>query len=462
MDVTVYGGTIVILARLGQRSFGSDLPFFAKAASPLIAIVAIAMFLPSRSRAWAKHWLVVIALLTPLTAGIFLYNVWRYQTWIGQHHSTIDAPPIILFVFDELAISSLLDKRGDIDSDIYPNFKFLSVNGIWFKNTITNHPYTDYSFPSFLSGIENAGRTKNFENFPYDTIPSILRNNGYVNDISSPVFSCIESFSPCTTREDANIKLGIKNSLNITYYVIDHIIPSFIITRYFPRIVNNVTPSFDGRIENFLPSVKKGNFYLFHSMASHGPPLINHDGTVHPLAFTPPTARTVTDALHPASGAFWRAYREQMRFVDAELGRFIAALKASGAWDNAIIAVTADHGLCVSERCNRGSPEAILEPEGRLAWVPFFLRAPGLTPRVDDRPAQLIDLAPTLLSAAHRSDLIPKAAEGLDLLTATIPPDRIRRLTVNEDSGKTRIFALPASLPLNDLGIPQPATGDEK
>ncbi len=85
----------------------------------------------------------------------------------------------------------------------------------------------------------------------------------------------------------------------------------------------------------------------------------------------------------------------QLGYADAVLGRLIDRLRAEGMWHDALVAVVADHGAAFR------AGDFLREPSGHneqeLFRVPFLLKAPGQTRGVvDDRPAQLVDLVPTI------------------------------------------------------------------
>ena len=85
----------------------------------------------------------------------------------------------------------------------------------------------------------------------------------------------------------------------------------------------------------------------------------------------------------------------QTAYLDRLLGGFIERLEDSGLWDDAVIAVTADHGIAF--RAGDFARRASDAQAGDAMWVPFFLRAPGLPAgAVDDRNVEMVDLAPTI------------------------------------------------------------------
>jgi arylsulfatase A-like enzyme len=90
-------------------------------------------------------------------------------------------------------------------------------------------------------------------------------------------------------------------------------------------------------------------------------------------------------------------YEEALRYVDAQIGRLIERLKARGTWERTLLAVTADHGQAFYEH---GFPTHASWLYDEVVRVPFFLRIPGGPAGRDGRPAQLIDVAPTILAGA--------------------------------------------------------------
>jgi len=105
-------------------------------------------------------------------------------------------------------------------------------------------------------------------------------------------------------------------------------------------------------------------------------------------------------------------YDGEVRYADAEIGRVLDALRASGELERTIVIVTADHGESLGE--HREWFEHGRDAYETTCRVPLLARLPALLP---DRPApgvrngsvSLADVAPTLLDLLG---LPPLAAEG--------------------------------------------------
>lgn len=89
-----------------------------------------------------------------------------------------------------------------------------------------------------------------------------------------------------------------------------------------------------------------------------------------------------------------QAYNASISFMDAQVGRVIAALDASGLADNTIIVFTSDHGYHMGEH-GLWQKMSLFEESTR---VPLLIVAPGLTQpgSVAEAPVSHVDLFPTL------------------------------------------------------------------
>ncbi len=87
----------------------------------------------------------------------------------------------------------------------------------------------------------------------------------------------------------------------------------------------------------------------------------------------------------------------QMEVVDLALGRFLAALKQRGLYNDSVVIFSADHGEMNGRRgvVDKG---AYLFPD--VLRVPLMVKMPGAAPRAEDAPVSHLDISPTLLEVA--------------------------------------------------------------
>ena len=110
--------------------------------------------------------------------------------------------------------------------------------------------------------------------------------------------------------------------------------------------------------------------------------------------------------LPPAEARYQRAaYYATIEHLDGQLGRVLRAVPR-----DTIVLFCSDHGEMLGDHrwMRKRTPY-----EGS-ARVPMLLRLPGQSPAVDDRPAELMDVMPTLLDAAGVD--VPETVGGQSLL----------------------------------------------
>lgn len=105
-------------------------------------------------------------------------------------------------------------------------------------------------------------------------------------------------------------------------------------------------------------------------------------------------------------------YYACISFVDYQIGRIIAELKAKGIYDDTIIMFSSDHGDMMGDYASMGKRTML----DAAANIPFLLRIPGKEHEIRHDPASLVDVAPTLLSACG-INYDPAEFDGVNLMT---------------------------------------------
>jgi arylsulfatase A-like enzyme len=92
-------------------------------------------------------------------------------------------------------------------------------------------------------------------------------------------------------------------------------------------------------------------------------------------------------------------YVGEIAYVDRQIGRVLAALDEAGRADDTIVIITSDHGENIGEHRLMGHVLCVYDT---LLRVPLVIRYPRLfaAGALDERPAQLIDILPTLVEIA--------------------------------------------------------------
>jgi arylsulfatase A-like enzyme len=117
-------------------------------------------------------------------------------------------------------------------------------------------------------------------------------------------------------------------------------------------------------------------------------------------------------------GAAKARYLESLNYVDAQLARLFGALQSGGRWERTLVVVSADHGEAFYEHGQAAHANGVFQ---EVVKVPLIVRIPGEVPSRESSPADLLDVAPTLLEAlglpphpSHqgRSLLAPPSGSG--------------------------------------------------
>lgn len=128
-------------------------------------------------------------------------------------------------------------------------------------------------------------------------------------------------------------------------------------------------------------------------------------------------------------------YDTEIAYADAQLARLLAAA------DNAVIAVTADHGDEFGEHGIRFHARSLYN---QVVRVPLILRVPGGKPRVVDTPVSIVDIMPTLLDLVGVAG--PPGMNGVSLV-GEAPPKRPVLIELLPDAQIKRDMAAVISAP---------------
>ena len=115
-------------------------------------------------------------------------------------------------------------------------------------------------------------------------------------------------------------------------------------------------------------------------------------------------------------------YDAEVSYVDYLIRQMIKALQKGGQWDSTIFIVTADHGEYLGEHGLLNHQLALYEETLR---VPLIIHYPTLFPpgSRENRPAQLTDVFPTVLTLAG-IDAAKYPSQGVSLLPGDMTQER--------------------------------------
>jgi hypothetical protein len=327
---------------------------------------------------------------------------------VGPH------PPIVVLLFDELPLVSLLDSDGRVDAERFPHFAELAGQSTWYRNATTVAGWTPHALPAMLTGRwPERDVAAHHSEYP-ENLFTLLDGVYEVEAIET-----ISQLCPpwqCGQRAEG-AHGGWSTAFAETSALLAEIVsprePERRVTDGFAEpMVTELGPRFlfrEARAENrparfvdflewFEPEAVGGTgqptLHFLHLLLPHSPWVHLPSGTRY-------------DAPHlPIDGPWWpqlahQRHLAQLEYTDRLLGEAVAAMERAGIYDDALVVVTSDHGHSFTP----GSAGRRLDPSERaaaeLAWVPLFVKEPGqVRGVVDDRNWQHIDLLPTLADYA--------------------------------------------------------------
>jgi hypothetical protein len=350
-------------------------------------------------------------------------------------------PPLVMILFDEFPLSSLLDSKGRIDRRVYPNLAAFADQSSWYRNATGVAGYTPWAMPAMLTGNYPAKvKAPSYTEYP----DNLLTLFGKYYDLK--VYETISQLCPpsrCRSTAGNIDRVGLRAVLGDSARVFKEIVSpydaavdpaSFIdqtATQEAATDSRPLDPQFrfnqlrlnqPSRFNDFLAGLQatsRPTMHFLHLLLPHAPWRYQPTGNEYNFktfgrAFkSDQTPAQVVELAH-------QRHLLQLAYTDGLVGQVMDKLKAQGLWDKSLVVMGADHGegwVPGEKPRSLGKTNA---PD--LLWVPQFIKAPGQDKGVvDDRNWEQVDLLPTI---AELVDIkVPWKMEGV---SQTGPPTRLR------------------------------------
>jgi hypothetical protein len=146
---------------------------------------------------------------------------------------------------------------------------------------------------------------------------------------------------------------------------------------------------------NNRPTAWYGHFLLPHPPFHYLPDGREYEGLLRPLGLHENWVHWSSDAAMVAVAR--QRFMLQLKYVDSLVATMVKTLKATGLFDESLIIVTSDHGLSFDPGYSRRGSPLTRRAVPDILPVPMFVKYPNQrVGTVDPRPAQTIDLLPTI------------------------------------------------------------------
>jgi hypothetical protein len=298
---------------------------------------------------------------------------------------------VVLVVFDELPEMSLLDGSGHIDRDLFPNFAEFADDATWYRNETTVAPYTAEAVPAITTGIYP---TKPFvapsaSAYP-DSIFSLLGKVYRMNVHERVTRMCPQNI--CKGPRGESFGGLVDQSLQLwrSFASPKRSAASFNFNEAAVASLGTGLKVSEEFVESLEPATEP-QFDYAHIELPHLPWQLTKSLQRYPEV---PTLNV--EWFDPATAMISRTrHLMQLQATDTLLGQIIDKLKAIDGYDDAMVVVTADHGISFSNR--QPMRAATEENYPQILWPSLFVKYPGEAEgTIDDRPASSVDIVPTI------------------------------------------------------------------
>ncbi len=373
--------------------------------------------------------------------------------------------PVVMVIFDELPLISLLDEKAMVDPVRYPNFARLMRESYWFRNTSTVATLTPAALPAILTGCyPEEKRLPTARDYP-NSIFSLLGGSYKMKVIESAT----RLFPP-----------GLPNRLEtpdpfvqrIRSMVLDlcAVYPQIVLPAEFSENFPSVTqtwgdfwnqtgegedldeealaakknrPAIFGRFVTAVTPEQEPTLYFLHILLPHKPWKYLPSGKEYnergsSIWQAKNQKRGVWDSDGFAVAEHYERHLLQLGFVDRLLGNLLDRLKQTGLYDRSLIIVAADHGVGFSPGESLRNP--MHDNYSQILMVPLFIKAPHQTAgSIQDRRVETIDILPTIAQILNIS--LPWEIDGRSALNTNLR-DRTSRILVRGKGSREEKFQL--------------------
>ena len=336
--------------------------------SALAAGVAGALYYRSVATRTFVTWLWPGLLLFP--AAFLLAGPVR--PFVVPHDRTrgVEAPkppdtPIVMVLFDQFPLASLLDGQGRINAARYPAFAALASDATWYRRDTTAADLTGWAIPAIVTGsFPHSDRSPTAQEYPHNLFA--LLGPSYTFDVVEPITKLCPERLCGSDREAVAVRYaGTLADLGVVYLHmvlpadLEHRLPSltenwrdfFTASNWKTRWVHARDEDRRANALAFIQSIDghrpARTLYFLHVLLPHEPYVylpsgqeLDDDAALTGLR--PDGRWTVNQWLVVQT---YRRHLLQAGYTDRLLGQLVARLKEVGLYDRALLVVTADHGV---------------------------------------------------------------------------------------------------------------------
>jgi hypothetical protein len=357
--------------------------------------------------------------------------------------------PIVLLIFDEFPVISLLDESGEIDPVRYPNFAALANGATWFRNARTVSGETLDSVAAILSGLQPKPGLLPIQKDHPDTLFTLFENSHKLEVFETvtslcPDLSCGGDIIGPTKEPLQTSRAGFFRDISIVYLhlFIPHDFAGNlpVISQTWKDFYNHQpgeNPDRERRhytavtrpegFANFLNKMSESErpgFYFYHIFLPHVPWRFLPSGKTykHGNVTDIPGLELLKEQWGDNESLVTLGQQRHLLHVgytDKLIGDLVARLKNQNIYDRSLIIITSDHGVSFwpnSSRRARGFTRPGTQND--VFAIPLIMKMPDQRQgQISDDPVHTIDIVPTV---GHVLGVeIPWNTDGQTLITSS-------------------------------------------
>ena len=435
----VHGASAGLLVGLAVVQLLSS--FAVPVAVGVALLVGAGTWMLIRRFAGARLWSQLLVLLPAYSLLVFLVASPASDAFGSESFEAAKAgpssTPIVLIVLDELPTASLITPDGQIDSTRFPNLAGLAAESTWYRNATTVAGFTDQAVPAILTGQYPRRAAPFYANFPDNFFRLVAASHDLVASETitrlCPRGACGDHpTAPGSSTQPVEAGADLSGLYSDAFRVwrdgLTGRSREELRTEQFQEDVDDVSPAppddaetpfppsaepvaQPARLDAFLAALRPADrpmAAMFHLVLPHSPWRYLPDGR----SYAEPAEESGLPGVYTddwTASVARHTHLLQTGYADRLVGQILDRLKSSGMYDDAVVAVVADHGVSFTpDHWRRGyTPETAAE----IMWVPMLVKAPHQTrAALDESNVETIDLVPTIASLADLD--IPWPVDG--------------------------------------------------
>ncbi|HSE41291.1 MAG TPA: sulfatase-like hydrolase/transferase, partial [Acidobacteriota bacterium] len=399
----------------------------------------ILFFVGYKKLSWMQSYLLFLSPAILIVPALFVTHWQIKKLYAAEKEVQVtvvpkNPAPVIILVFDEFPLVTLLNKDLQIDSHLFPNFYKLSQQASFYRNATTSADQTVYAIPAILTGKYPKPHSIAVPIDYPNTLFTLLSDtySMQATEFGTKLFPDQEGSSRNTTSRDIS---QIASDLLIIY---GHLVLPQPLKSKLPSVTNNWGNFTIRQNQIRSPDHRAGRQKTFDdylgSLKKESKPILRylHILLPHRIWEFLPSGRIYDpfeiESIAMGQTVSWEnetivkeSYQRlllQVQFLDRLIGTLIAKLEQEDLYDSALIILVGDHGIGLTEREEFRKVEKNNFPE--MLWIPLLIKYPNQkTGKTFDWNVESVDILPTVADVLKFT--LPWKGDGYSLIQSAPP-----------------------------------------